>query len=353
MPFETDYPVLDADSHIRESSEDYGSRVPEQFRTIRQSFFPTDCWDRYLKRMGKQTIGMNGYVEDMDVEGIDLTVIYPTSGLSLSLVPQSDLQKALARAWNDYIGEIQQRHPRVKGVAMVSLRDVPAAVEELNRAVTQWNLVGLMIHAHGHRKNLGAEEFWPIYEEAERLNVPVCFHGNSWGAEGQERWEKFLQAHTVSFAFEIMQAFLGIVTCGVLERFQKLKTGFFEAGCGWVPYWLDRIDEHYEKRPEEARLLKAKPSEYVASGRVYVSFEPDDPMLPYCIERYGDSMWLFAGDYPHWDMAWPNATRELRERRDITEAQKRSLFFDNINRFYGLGLKAEDVLKQRPISAKS
>lgn len=335
-----EYPVIDADSHIRETPEDYGSRVPEEFRRIRHGYFPGDCWDRFLGRLGKQTIGMKGYMEDMDVEGIDLTVAYPTMGLSLSLVPQTDLQIALARAWNDYVGELQQQQPRLKAVALVSLKDIPAAVEELNRAITKCNLAGVMLHTHGHRKNLGAKEFWPIYEEAERLGVPVCFHGNSWGAEGQERWETFLQAHTVSFSFEIMQAFLGIVTCGVLERFQNLKVGFFEAGCGWLPYWLDRIDEHYERRSEEAPLLKGKPSEYVASGRVYVSFDPDDAMLPYCMERYGDDMWLFAADYPHWDTLFPNATREVRERKDISDAQKRKVFFDNTNQFYNLGLGA-------------
>ncbi len=333
------YPVLDSDSHIRETADDYRSRIPEEFRRIRQGIFPSDCWDRFLGRMGKQTIGTDGYVEDMDVEGIQLTVTYPTMGLNLCLVPQSDLQKALARAWNDYIGEIQQQNPRMKGVATVSLKDVPAAVEELDRAVTKWRHPGVMIHTHGHKKNLGAEEFWPLYAEAERLGIPVCFHGNSWGAEGQDRWETFLQAHTVSFSFEIMQAFLGVLTSGVLERFQNLKVGFFEAGCGWLPYWLDRIDEHYERRSEEAPLLKAKPSEYVAGGRVYVSFDPDDAMLPYCMDRFGDDMWLFAADYPHWDTIWPNATREVRERTDISDAQKRKIFFDNCNRFYGLGLE--------------
>ncbi len=335
-----DYPILDADSHIRETVDDYRSRVPEVYQRIRQGFFPSDTWDRFLGRMGKQTIGTNGYVADMDVEGINLSVTYPTMALSLSLVPQSDLQKALARAWNDYIGEVQQQNPRMKGIATVSLKDVPAAVEELNRAVNKWHHPGVMLHTHGHKKNLGAEEFWPIYAEAERLGIPVCFHGNSWGAEGQERWESFLQAHTVSFSFEIMQAFLGITTCGVLERYPKLKVGFFEAGCGWLPYWLDRIDEHYERRSEEAPLLKGKPSDYVKSGRVYVSFDPDDAMLPYCMDRYGDDMWLFAADYPHWDTIWPNATKEVRERTDISEDQKRKVFFDNCNRFYSLGLEA-------------
>ena len=181
--------------------------------------------------------------------------------------------------------------------------------------------------------------------------MPICFHGNSVGAEGQDRWEKFLQAHTVNFAFELMQAFLGVTTSGVLERFPKLRCGFFEAGCGWLPYWLSRIDEHYEARPEEAPLLKAKPSETFASGRIIVSFEADDDMLPYCMQRYGDDMWVFAADYPHWDMKWPNATNELKERTDLSDEQKRKVLFDNINRFYGLGLSVADLADLRSTSA--
>jgi uncharacterized protein len=326
--------IIDGDAHIRETEEDYTSRMEPEHTRLRFSLFPSDNWDRFLGRMGKQVSDLDTYLHDMDVEGIDVAVLYPTRGLNLSLVKQPALAQALARAWNDFIGEVCATHPRLRGVAMVSLLNIPEAVKELNRAVTAYGLEALMVHCHGYQVDLGSPTFWPLYEEAERLQIPLAFHPNAPGAEGTERWHTFLCVHTVGFAFELMQAFLGILVGGVLERCPGLRVGFFEGGCGWVPYWLDRIDEHYEKRPEEAPLLKGKPSEYVREGRVFFSFEPEDRMLPYCLERIGADQFLFASDYPHWDMQFPHAVSGLMDRQDLSAEQKRKLTYDNLFRFY-------------------
>jgi len=337
--------IIDSDAHIRETPDDYASRLPPELNRQRFSLFPTDNWDRFMGRMGKQVFDMDTYLADMDIEGIDVAVLYPTTGLNLSLVKQPALAHALARAWNDFIGDICAAHPRLRGVAMVSLLDIPAAVEELNRAVTTHGLEALMIHCHGYKVDFGKAIYWPLYEEAERLGVPLAFHGNAVGAEGTDRWDTFLCAHTVGFAFELMQAFLGIMVSGVLERCPRLKCGFFEGGAGWVPYWLDRIDEHYEKRPEEAPLLKGNPSEYVREGRVFFSFEGEDEMLPYCFDRIGEDYFMFASDYPHWDMAFPHAVSRLMERQDISAAQKRKVTYDNLFRFY-TNLKVDEATQR-------
>jgi len=337
--------IIDSDAHIRETEEDYLSRMEPEHHRLRFSLFPSDNWDRFLGRMGKQVYDIETYLHDMDIEGIDVAVLYPTRGLNLSLVKQPALAQALAQAWNDFIGEVCATHPRLRGVAMVSLLNIPAAVKELNRAVTRYGLVALMVHCHGYKMDLGSPAFWPLYEEAERLQIPLAFHPNAPGAEGTERWQTFLCTHTVGFAFELMQAFLGIMVSGVLERCPRLRVGFFEGGCGWVPYWLDRIDEHYEKRPEEAPLLKGKPSEYVREGRAFFSFEPEDRMLPYCLERIGADHFLFASDYPHWDMTFPHAISGLFQRHDLSAEQKRKLTYDNIFQFY-TNLKIDEATQR-------
>lgn len=326
--------VIDADAHLRETAQDYMTRLGHLSSQVSGSLFPQDDWDRSIGRMGVDVRDPQTYLRDMDTEGINVAVVFPTLGLRLSLVKQSELSQALARAWNDYVGELGAAHPRIRGIAMVSLSDIQEAVRELRRVVTTHNLVGLMLHCHGHRRDLGHPDFWPIYEEAERLDVPVVFHAAVAGAEGADRWSTFLCAHTAGFVFETMQACLGLLTCGILERCPKLRVGFFEAGCGWVPYWLERIDEIYQKRPEEAPLLKSRPSEYVRTGRVFFTFEPDEEMLPYCLERLGDDCFMFASDYPHWDCSFPNAVRNIMTRTDVDGAQKQKLTRTNALRFY-------------------
>ena len=94
-------------------------------------------------------------------EGSNVAVLYPTRGLNLSLVKQPALAQALARAWNDFIGEVCATHPRLRGVAMVSLLNIPEALKELNRAVTTYGLDALTVHCHDYQVDLGSPAFWP------------------------------------------------------------------------------------------------------------------------------------------------------------------------------------------------
>jgi uncharacterized protein len=104
---------------------------------------------------------------------------------------------------------------------------------------------------------------------------------------------------------------------------------------GWLPYWVERLDEEYEKRSPEAPLLKAKPSEYLRNGNWFCSTEPEENGLPYVIERFGSDMILFASDYPHWDGLYPNAVSTISKRKDISENAKQKILADNAKKFYG------------------
>ena len=70
-------------------------------------------------------------------------------------------------------------------------------------------------------------------------------------------------------------------------------------------------------RPFHAPLLKAKPSEYLACGRVIVSFEPEEKRVCYVPEYFPAENILFASDYPHWDSQFPNAVATLADRDDL------------------------------------
>ncbi len=107
---------------------------------------------------------------------------------------------------------------------------------------------------------------------------------------------------------------------------------FLEAGCGFFPYYLARLDEHFEKRAGEMPIPR-RPSEYVEQGRVLVSCEPDEHAIAYVCERVGSDKILYASDYPHWDADFPNTVTAIRDRTDLSKEAKRDILGGNAARF--------------------
>src|SRR5467141_2036040 len=108
------------------------------------------------------------------------------------------------------------------------------------------------------------------------------------------------------------------------------------AGCGWAPYWMERMDDEYAKRAPEAPALKKKPSEYVRSGKIYFSCEADEWLLGPAVKLVGENQIVYASDFPHWDNSYPQSIDEIRDRGDLSDAQKRKILGDNARRLYGL-----------------
>ena len=98
------------------------------------------------------------------------------------------------------------------------------------------------------------------------------------------------------------------------------------------------MDEEWEKRGHaEAKLLTRPPTECVRAGRIFFSCEADEPLLPQALAWVGDDRIMYASDFPHWDHGYPKSVKELTERADLTDAQKRGVLADNARRFYRLG----------------
>ena len=219
---------------------------------------------------------------------------------------------------------------------MVPLQDPAAAVEEANRAVTKLGLCSIAVATQGMKEHLGSKTFWPLYEEMQRLNVPLCVHNRREGPAGEKRFDSFIFMHTIGRPVETFIQFAGLMYGGIAEKFPKLRVSFLECGVGWVPYWIERMDEEWEKRGKvEAPLCKNKPSEYINQGNWFFAMEPEEKTLPYVIERIGDDKILFASDYPHWDGMFPNVTKTIRRRKDISEQSKTKILGENAKRFYG------------------
>ncbi len=333
--------IIDADGHINEPHEELRKRMPQRYRDYEPApVAGSHRWDRYLGGTLGKMHGCDPKVQlqDMDAEGIDVQVIFP-SGLSLSSWKNADAASERARAYNDWLAEFCSADPkRLKGVAQVALQDMDGAIKEGRRAVEELGHVAVMMPTNVLDQDIGERQFWPLYEEVQGLGTALAVHG---GINSSERMfgrfnSSFIHVHTVSFPFECMAAVMGLIYAGVPETFPRLKIAILEGCIGWVPFLMDRMDEEFELRgKQEAPLLKRKPSEYMASGQFWYGLEIEESSIPFVIERIGADKLLYASDYPHWDSSWPNTVKTFLGRDDISDAHKRQILGENPQKLYG------------------
>jgi len=286
-------------------------------------------------------------LKDMDLEGIDIAVLFPTLGMFLGGIKDIKLAAETSSAYNNWLADYCSANPRrLKGYAHIPLQDVRSAIRELRRAVTELGMVGVYLRPNPYfRRNLDDPEYNPFWEVVEELDVLVGFHEGGNGPlpiTGADRYEEYskipynhLISHIVSHPFEQQLACLTLICGGVLERFPGLKVAFMECGVGWLPYWLERMDRDFEHLGWYAPFLKMKPSEYFKRNCV-VSCDPDEVAVSYVTDLVGDDNIVFASDYPHFDAMFPGAVAGIAEREEMPEATKMKILGLNVAKLINL-----------------
>ena len=283
-------------------------------------------------------------LEDMDLEGIDVAVLFPPGSGEEFALHDPEFSVALCRALNDARAEFAAHTPeRLKVVAKLPMIDPEAAVAELERCVGEHRFVGLVTAQHVLDKNLDHPSFDPVWEAASAMDVAVCVHGGG-QAPGQvpfviERLDSMLTVHAFTHPVGAMLAVTSFTVGGVLAKHPGLRVGFLEAGAGWLPFWLERLDEHWEQAPDQAPAIDRPPSSYFKEDCL-VSCEPGERMVPYVMGEVAPEAVCFASDYCHWDCAFPDTVRIVDERTDLDDVWKAKLLAANAGRLYGLPVPA-------------
>lgn len=280
-------------------------------------------------------------LEDMDLEGIDTTIMFPGGAGEEWAGLDRDFAIALCRTLNDARAEFTRHSPeRLKSVAKLPLIDPQAAVDELRRAVNELGMVGMVCPQHIRDKNLDHPDFDPVFAEAERLGVAVCIHGGGQAIDqvpiGVDRFHTRLETHAFTHPIGQMLAVMSFSVGGILAKHPKLRVAFMEANVGWLPFWLDRLDEHWELTPEQAPLIDRKPSEYILSGNCFIGCDPDEKEIPNVVARCGEDVVVYASDYCHWDCSFPDTVKIIAERDDLSHGAKEGIFTRNPARLYGM-----------------
>jgi predicted TIM-barrel fold metal-dependent hydrolase len=346
-----DYRIIDADGHVMELDEQLREHIGPPYRDLEwhrsYSFWPGLTMDGYLRSLRKPGGWAGGgsgpsaqhWLDFLDKNGIELTVLYPTQGLTHAAIQDRDWAVTLARAYNDWLHHrFMQVSPRLSGVALLPVQDIPEAVNELRRCVNDLGMVGAVLPAVAVGGRLySGPEFHPLWTEAERLDVPISTHGGlSFPNLGLDLAANFTVAHTLEHPFAQMRQLVSMMFEGVFELFPKLRFGCLECGAGWVPWLMDRMDEEMERKGQYSPRCKLRPSEYFRKGNILFAAEVGEVALPLVVESLGPEVLIWASDYPH-ERDQRDFTRDiptLIERKDVTDDAKRRIFFDNPLRFY-------------------
>lgn len=273
---------------------------------------------------------------DMDLEGIDEAVLYGAVSLGFYALSDPEYAAALCRAYHDWLADYCAANPaRLKGAAMLPVQDMRLALAEARRCVEELGFVSLTVPCAVGLRNPADPENDPLYALAEELDVPIGFHAGGPRFAHDRFVDDYVQLHAIEFPFDIMFAVTNVICGGVLERFKRLRIAMLEAGAGWAPFLIHRLDEHYEKRPGEMPAITMPPSMYLADGRLVISCEAE-PDLAHTVGALGAHVVAYASDYPHWDCEFPDSVTHIVERDDLGNEEKRAILADNARRIlYG------------------
>ncbi len=282
------------------------------------------------------------HVKDMDIDGIDVGLLYPTVTQLLFGVRDSDLLTAIFRAFNDWLAEFCKPFPRrLKGIATVNIDDVQEGIKELERCANM-GLVGAEISVYPpQERSYDSPEYEPLWAAAQDLDIPLSLHvGTNRPGPGQELVDLDTSTAFLSTLDHWVRMSIGhIIFTGVFERYPKLQIGAVEHELSWIPYALDRMDYNYTQRAVEFAPYRFKgdelPSDFFRRN-VFHGFQEDRLAMR---DRHliGVDNLLWGSDYPHQESTFPKS-REIVEEilADCTEEEKAKIVGGNATRIYRL-----------------
>jgi predicted TIM-barrel fold metal-dependent hydrolase len=134
---------------------------------------------------------------------------------------------------------------------------------------------------------------------------------------------------------DVLLAFTSLFNEAVFERFPRLKVAVLEIGCGWIGYWLERMDSVFDFIGFTTPM-KMIPSEYF-KRQCWVSVEPDETSIPVVAAAIGADRLVWSSDYPHVE-ARPEALDDtMHILGGMDEADQRMILGENARKLYGIG----------------
>lgn len=325
--------VVDADFHLRQGQEELIAYLPDPWHEMLTGGYNDELGHHSQlypahgmitqTTLGKieprTTTTPEKVLEGMEQVKADKVLLTPGLHLYLNHIHHDQFAVAFMQAYNDWLtSEILSKENVREGMnagVVVGTQKPRKAAEEIQKYAGEPGIKFVSLPGGGVFPALGDERYWPIYEAADEHDLPIVLH-NAAGdmmfhfPRQYQSFSRFTEVHSCSHPFVHMTNMASLVIQGVPERFPDLNFVLQEAGIGWIPYFIRRLDHEYSSLPEDAPMLNKLPSEYVLD-QFYFTSQPvegttDPQYIRDTIRHFdGANNLMFASDYPHFDFDDP------------------------------------------------
>jgi predicted TIM-barrel fold metal-dependent hydrolase len=281
-------------------------------------------------------------IKDMDVDGVAAEVIYTTLGFRQFWLSDAALQRACFRAYNDWLAEYCAYAPdRLAGLALISLFDIDQGIQALRRCANQGLRGALIWCSPPDDMPYSSTHYDPFWAAAQDLQMPLSLHSiTGVGQESRFMIKQPLDRYvrTTVLAHEVQRSLTVLIFSGVLERFPTLRFVSAENEVGWLPFYLQKLDQAQEEyRYLYPTPLKLKASEYF-QRQVSATFI-DDPVGVASRQWIGVENIMWSSDYPHTVSTWPHSQEVVaRDLDGVPEDEAEKIVRTNAARLYGFDL---------------
>ena len=337
---ETEMPIIDMHAHV----------TPDRFK---KAVSETGSWYGLGPRTGElhRPGGFNSStaerLAEMDKVGIDIALITPNAGF-YQYDNELATTIAIARECNDSIAEIVVEYPRrFAGLGTLPMQDTPSAITELERAVGDLGLNGVMVDDHVNGLTWDNPRFLPFFEAAEAIGALIFFHQGG-DTCVRARIDRYSLPNAVGNLTERALSFAALVFGGVMDKHPNLKVLLGHGG-GFAPFGASRMDKvagAFESAYPETGLqppfgrgsrdyvLSKPPSSYLPQF-YYDCCVYTAPALRFLIDAVGIDRVVLGTDAPA-PMYLIDAVTWINELKCLSPAEKQAILADNATALLGL-----------------
>ncbi|HZT05981.1 MAG TPA: amidohydrolase family protein [Chloroflexota bacterium] len=344
-------PVIDADAHVIETDRtwQFAESSLREYAPVAANGdgVPTPMGDYWLidgavrSRLGnigklfpkesREMLDVSARLRHMDELGTDIQVLFPS--ILTPYTERPEVEEAFCQTYNRWLADVWRQSPqRLRWAAILPLMNMQHALTELRFARDHGACAVFVRSIEGDRQLIDPY-FFPLYEEASKLDVPICVHASV----GSSALDRILSqgrdtGNFLRFKLTVVGACHQVITNRIPDQFPKLRFGFIETSSQWVPFVVNDLLRRFQRQGWEI----ASGSELLKRDRIYVTCQNDDD-LPFVLKYAGEDNLIIGSDYGHADNATEmEALRHLQERTDVEPTVIKKILDDNPRALYGL-----------------